>query len=72
MATTETVTEHTAHDQVGGGDWSGGKEPFHASYGKLMMWYFLLSDAFTVAGKDVAGGLPAPWAAQADVDPASD
>ncbi len=30
--------------------WSGAKEPFKASYGKLMMWYFLLSDAFTFAG----------------------
>ena len=29
--------------------WSGGKSPFKASYGKLMMWYFLLSDAFTFA-----------------------
>ena len=28
-------------------DWYGGKSPFNSSYGKLMMWYFLLSDAFT-------------------------
>lgn len=27
--------------------WSGGKSPFNASYGKVMMWYFLMSDAFT-------------------------
>jgi cytochrome c oxidase subunit III len=27
--------------------WSGGKSPFNISYGKLMMWYFLMSDAFT-------------------------
>jgi cytochrome c oxidase subunit 3 len=27
--------------------WSGGKSPFQVSYGKLMMWIFLLSDAFT-------------------------
>ncbi|WP_343667152.1 cytochrome c oxidase subunit 3 [Chitinophaga sp.] len=27
--------------------WSGGHSPFNVSYGKLMMWYFLLSDAFT-------------------------
>ena len=27
--------------------WDGGNEPFGASYGKLMMWFFLLSDAFT-------------------------
>ncbi|WP_116124709.1 cytochrome c oxidase subunit 3 [Lewinella sp. IMCC34183] len=32
-------------------DWSGGdRKPFRTSYGKLMMWYFLLSDAFTFAG----------------------
>lgn len=37
-------------------DWSGGKEPFKASYGKLMMWYFLLSDAFTFAGFLIAYG----------------
>ncbi len=27
--------------------WGGGQEPMKASYGKLMMWFFLLSDAFT-------------------------
>ena len=27
--------------------WSGGKSPFNLEYGKVMMWYFLMSDAFT-------------------------
>ncbi len=36
--------------------WSGGKQPFKASYGKLMMWYFLVSDAFTFAGFLIAYG----------------
>ena len=27
--------------------WNGGKSPFNLEYGKLMMWFFLLSDAFT-------------------------
>jgi cytochrome c oxidase subunit 3 len=27
--------------------WNGGKSPFNVSYGKVMMWYFLMSDAFT-------------------------
>ena len=27
--------------------WSGGKSPFNIEYGKVMMWYFLMSDAFT-------------------------
>lgn len=29
--------------------WTGGKSPFQTSYGKIMIWYFLLSDAFTFA-----------------------
>src|SRR6476620_11083693 len=39
MATT-TATTATKY-------WSGGKSPFNVEYGKLMMWYFLMSDAFT-------------------------
>ncbi|MBK8519433.1 MAG: cytochrome c oxidase subunit 3 [Ferruginibacter sp.] len=27
--------------------WNGGRSPFNISYGKVMMWYFLMSDAFT-------------------------
>ncbi len=34
-------------DQVKTDPWSGGKSPFAIEYGKLMMWFFLLSDAFT-------------------------
>ncbi len=30
--------------------WGGGKEPLKASYGKLMMWFFILSDALTFSG----------------------
>lgn len=36
--------------------WEGGQEPFKASYGKLMMWFFLLSDAFTFSGLLVTYG----------------
>ncbi len=36
--------------------WGGGVQPFKASYGKLMMWYFLVSDAFTFAGFLIAYG----------------
>jgi len=54
MATTDTVVEHEVHDEKE--LWSGAKEPFKASYGKLMMWYFLLSDAFTFAGFLIAYG----------------
>ncbi len=34
-------------DEIKTEDWSGGKSPFAVEYGKLMMWFFLLSDAFT-------------------------
>ncbi len=30
--------------------WGGGVSPFNVSYGKLMMWYFLVSDAFSFSG----------------------
>ncbi len=51
MAETLTHTETDNKDL-----WDGGKAPFKASYGKLMMWYFLLSDAFTFAGFLIAYG----------------
>jgi cytochrome c oxidase subunit 3 len=34
-------------DEVKTTPWSGGRSPFSVEYGKLMMWFFLLSDAFT-------------------------
>jgi cytochrome c oxidase subunit 3 len=49
MATVETAAHSDTHDHSDG-SWSGGSQPFKASYGKLMMWYFLVSDAFTFAG----------------------
>ena len=39
----------TTLEQPRTGTWDGGNEPFKASYGKLMMWFFLLSDTFTFA-----------------------
>ncbi|MCV6630299.1 MAG: cytochrome c oxidase subunit 3 [Flavobacteriaceae bacterium] len=30
--------------------WGGGKRPLNASYGKMMMWFFILSDALTFSG----------------------
>lgn len=59
MATTESVIEQQQNEQAASqnGDlWEGGKSPFQASYGKIMMWYFLLSDAFTFAGFLIAYG----------------
>lgn len=40
MATTATTTGTTKW-------WAGGRSPFNVEYGKVMMWYFLMSDAFT-------------------------
>ena len=37
--------------------WAGGKSPFAIGYGKLMMWLFLLSDAFTFSGLLISYGL---------------
>ncbi|NDK54573.1 cytochrome c oxidase subunit 3 [Pontibacter fetidus] len=39
------------------GTWDGGNEPMKASYGKLMMWFFLLSDAFTFGAFLIVYGL---------------
>ena len=39
MATAAIATEQAR--------WTGGKSPYNLSYGKLMMWFFLMSDAFT-------------------------
>src|SRR5574343_719175 len=36
--------------------WAGGRSPFNVSYGKLMMWIFLLSDAFTFSSLLVGYG----------------
>ncbi|QJX45754.1 cytochrome oxidase subunit III [Hymenobacter taeanensis] len=48
ISTTQTIPD-SALDKPRTGTWDGGNEPFKASYGKLMMWFFLLSDAFTFA-----------------------
>jgi len=37
--------------------WKGGVEPMKASYGKLMMWFFLLSDAFTFSALLITYGM---------------
>lgn len=37
--------------------WDGGVSPMGSSYGKLMMWFFLLSDAFTFSALLITYGL---------------
>ena len=36
--------------------WDGGRSPFSVSYGKMMMWFFLVSDALTFSGLLAAYG----------------
>lgn len=36
--------------------WNGGQSPFRVSYGKMMMWFFLISDALTFGGLLVSYG----------------
>jgi cytochrome c oxidase subunit 3 len=43
-------------DEVKTGPWAGGHSPFKVEYGKLMMWFFLLSDAFTFSSLLIAYG----------------
>lgn len=52
MAQTATVAAESK-----GGIWDGGKSPMEVSYGKLMMWFFLLSDAFTFSAFLVSYGM---------------
>jgi cytochrome c oxidase subunit 3 len=43
-------------DEVKTSPWSGGRSPFNVEYGKIMMWFFLLSDAFTFSSLLIAYG----------------
>ena len=49
--------EATTVDPSNDGSWSGGARPFGASYGKMMMWFFIMSDALTFSGFLVAYGM---------------
>lgn len=43
----DTVTTANSGEKIWGG---GDNQPMNASYGKLMMWFFILSDALTFSG----------------------
>lgn len=43
-------------DEVKTTPWAGGRSPFSVEYGKLMMWFFLLSDAFTFSSLLISYG----------------
>lgn len=52
MATTATITDNSSKKL-----WGGGVEPMKVSYGKLMMWFFLLSDTFSFSALLITYGL---------------
>lgn len=51
------MSQSTATTVPSRGLWDGGVSPMGVSYGKLMMWFFLLSDAFTFSGLLITYGL---------------
>ena len=48
----ETTASTTSNEKI----WSGGNKPLNASYGKMMMWFFIVSDALTFSGFIVSYG----------------
>ena len=51
------MSQTTAAVSPGKSVWDGGTSPMGVSYGKLMMWFFLMSDAFTFSGLLITYGL---------------
>jgi len=43
-------------DELKTSPWAGGHSPFKVEYGKIMMWFFLLSDAFTFSSLLISYG----------------
>ena len=41
-----TLTNQSENENI----WGGGNRPLNASYGKMMMWFFIVSDALTFSG----------------------
>ncbi|MFT6881351.1 MAG: cytochrome c oxidase subunit 3 [Marinoscillum sp.] len=52
MAHTATIVDESMANP-----WGGGVEPMKVSYGKLMMWFFLLSDTFSFSALLITYGL---------------
>ena len=69
MSTEATAVNmgHHDHNESEQELWSGGISPFKNSYGKVMMWYFLISDTFIFMSFLIAYG--ALRIAQADIWP---
>lgn len=53
---TDTLDKKHIDTGTENGSWEGADYPFKVGYGKLMIWYFLVSDAFTFAGFLIAYG----------------
>jgi cytochrome c oxidase subunit 3 len=49
-------TTTSSIDEVKTTPWAGGRSPFSVEYGKIMMWFFLLSDAFTFSSLLISYG----------------
>ncbi len=49
-------TAASSHSDHSASPWGGGTSPYKVSYGKMMMWFFLISDAFTFSGLLTAYG----------------
>ena len=47
-----TTVSSTSNEKI----WNGGNKPLNASYGKMMMWFFIVSDALTFSGFIVSYG----------------
>jgi len=45
----EATLDHSHGQETNQELWDGGHSPFKVGYGKVMMWYFLISDTFTFA-----------------------
>ncbi len=50
------MTNASQLDEIKSTPWNGGRSPFNVEYGKLMMWFFLLSDTFTFSALLIAYG----------------
>ncbi|MDQ3049165.1 MAG: cytochrome c oxidase subunit 3 [Bacteroidota bacterium] len=66
------MSGHAVTETESDSAWSGGKSPFGVSYGKVFMWFFLVSDALTFSGLLVAYGFmrhkhPEVWPNPGDV-----
>lgn len=48
---------HSASVPAGKDVWGGGVAPFNVSYGKMMMWFFLISDTFTFSSLLISYGV---------------